>query len=258
MCAMNPRLLRPLASGIDPAVGAWRSAVLAAGSSVNGSVVKAVDEFVRGCKADGIWDAIKACCVLCGPDTIDGALVPLVGAAPTPYNFAGSDYDRLTGLVGDGSTTYLDSNRANDADPQDDKHISVYATNLGSDGGAMRGLIFAGSGGVSGSSGIGYRASDGLSPFQVNNATSTFAAGVTTGFLGASRSSSTEFIYRQNNSDATASQPSQSPIATNVLLYSRIGNITSARLAFYSIGESLDLEALDTRVSALITAIGAS
>jgi hypothetical protein len=31
-----------------------------------------------------------------------------------------------------------------------------------------------------------------------------------------------------------------------------------ARLAFYSIGESLDLALLDTRVSALITAIGAA
>jgi hypothetical protein len=232
--------------------------VLAAGSSVNGAVVKAVDEFVRGCKADGIWDAIKACCVLCGPDTIDGALVPLVGAAPTPYNFAGSDYNRLTGLVGDGSTTYLDSNRANDDDPQDDKHISVYASHVGTDSGAIRGLIFAGTGGTSGSSGIGYRNSDGVSGFLVNCATNTFNSGLTAGFVGASRSSSTEFIYRQNTSNATASQASQSPLATNVLVYSRIGNITSARLAFYSIGEALDLEALDTRVSALITAIGAS
>jgi len=33
---------------------------------------------------------------------------------------------------------------------------------------------------------------------------------------------------------------------------------TNARLAFYSIGESLDLAALDTRVSNLITAIGAA
>jgi hypothetical protein len=34
--------------------------------------------------------------------------------------------------------------------------------------------------------------------------------------------------------------------------------ITDARLAFYSIGEALDLAALDTRVSNLITAIGAA
>jgi len=31
-----------------------------------------------------------------------------------------------------------------------------------------------------------------------------------------------------------------------------------ARLAFYSIGESLDLAALDARVTALVTAIGAA
>jgi len=34
--------------------------------------------------------------------------------------------------------------------------------------------------------------------------------------------------------------------------------LSDARLAFYSIGESLDLAALDTRVSNLITAIGAA
>jgi hypothetical protein len=33
---------------------------------------------------------------------------------------------------------------------------------------------------------------------------------------------------------------------------------TTSRFAFYSIGESLDLAALDTRVSNLITAIGAA
>jgi hypothetical protein len=33
---------------------------------------------------------------------------------------------------------------------------------------------------------------------------------------------------------------------------------TNSRLAFYSIGESLDLALLDTRVTALITAIGAA
>ena len=254
---MSPRLLRPLAPSGDSDVRAYIAAVEAADTQpLEQGVKDAYRDFIVGCKSDGIWDAIKASCILAGARTLAGALVPLKGAAPLNNNFTEANYDRETGLVGDGSQTYLDSNRANDDDPQDDKHISVYATNLGSDSGAVRGLIFAGTGGTSGSSGIGYRASDGLSPFQVNcgNATSTF--GVTTGFLGASRSSSTEFVYRLNNANATASQASQSPLATTVLLYSRIGNITSARLAFYSIGESLDLAALDTRVSALITAIG--
>jgi hypothetical protein len=36
------------------------------------------------------------------------------------------------------------------------------------------------------------------------------------------------------------------------------GGKSAARLAFYSIGESIDLAKLDTRVSALITAFGAA
>jgi hypothetical protein len=45
-----------------------------------------VNAFVKGCKADGIWSAIKASCILAGADTLAGALVPLVGAAPTNFN----------------------------------------------------------------------------------------------------------------------------------------------------------------------------
>jgi hypothetical protein len=67
--------------------------------------------FVNGCKADGIWNAIKASCILAGARTLNGALVPLVGTAPTNFNFVDWCYNRKTGLVGDGSTKYLDSNR---------------------------------------------------------------------------------------------------------------------------------------------------
>jgi hypothetical protein len=85
----------------------------------------------RGTKADGtFWDALKASCILCGARTLAGALVPLAGAAPTNNNFVDADYNRETGLKGDGSTKYLDSNRANNADPQDDQHVCVYASAL--------------------------------------------------------------------------------------------------------------------------------
>jgi hypothetical protein len=50
--------------------------------------------------------------------------MPLVGSAPTNNGFIGigTDYVRKTGLVGNGSTKYLDSNRANNADPQNSNH----------------------------------------------------------------------------------------------------------------------------------------
>ena len=86
---------------------------------------QAINNFVIGCKQDGIWNAIKASCILSGARTLAGALVPLVGTAPANNGFIGigTDYVRKTGLVGDGSTKYLDSNRNNNADPQNSKHL---------------------------------------------------------------------------------------------------------------------------------------
>ena len=42
--------------------------------------------------------------------------------------------------------------------------------------------------------------------------------------------------------------------------YSNLGLLgySSSTIAFYSVGEALDLEALDARVTALVTAIGAA
>jgi hypothetical protein len=82
---------------------------------------------VKGCKADGIWDAIKASAILAGARTLDGALQPLVGSAPTNFNFISGDYNRTTGLVGDGATKYLNSNRNNNADPQSDARLAFYS-----------------------------------------------------------------------------------------------------------------------------------
>jgi hypothetical protein len=65
-------------------------------------VQSAYNDFVVGCKADGIWDAIKASCILAGARTLSGSLTPLKGAAPTNFNFVSGDYNRKTGLVGNG------------------------------------------------------------------------------------------------------------------------------------------------------------
>jgi hypothetical protein len=104
----------------DPDAGAYIAAVEAAdGQLLEFGVGKAINDFVVGCKQDKIWDAIKASCILAGARTLNGALVPLAGTAPTNFNFVSGDYNRKTGLVGDGSSKYLNSNRNNNADPQD-------------------------------------------------------------------------------------------------------------------------------------------
>ena len=79
------------------------------------------------------------------------------------------------------------------------------------------------------------------------------------GFHGSSRSASTVTAIRFNQTsfnDSTVSQaPDSEPIG--VFTYSATGSTlytSSSRLAFYSIGESLDLALLDARVTDLINA----
>ena len=241
----------------EPEAASYVAAVETAdGEPLEFGVAKAINDFVLGCKNDGIWDAIKASCILAGAKTLNGALVPLVGTAPTNNNFVSGDYDRETGLVGDGSTKYLDSNRNNNADPQNNKHISTFVTYIGT-GGTSPYLADSGS---TGSSLLILRGSTGNHGFKNNADTIAGANNKTTGFVGSSRSSSGSFDFRSPSGPSTASISSETPHNGNLCVhrFGDSGTFGDSRVAFYSIGESLDLAALDTRVSALITAIGAA
>jgi len=236
----------------DPDAVSYVAAVEAAdGQDLEFGVARAINDFVVGCKNDGIWDAIKASCILAGARTLAGALVPLVGTAPTNYNFVAGDYYRETGLKGDGSTKYLDSNRNNNADPQNSKHISVYASDWGSISGGFIGSDSTGTG-------HSHLYGTGVKYFRLHTATFySYAPATTAPFMGASRYSSAEYDVRINNLNLVAPRTSEPPSATAIKVF-RTVNYSNARLSFYSVGESLDLAALDTRVSNLITAIGAA
>ena len=221
----------------------------------------AINDFVIGCKNDGIWDAIKASCILAGARTTNGALVPLVGDAPDPYNFdlvSDTDYGRKTGLKGSGSAKYLDANRNTNADPQNNQHFGVYLSTAGTPSDSTQ-LYMGGNSGAGGLS-LGIASSQQFSRSQ----TSTFVfSGVSTsiGLVAVSRSLSASYIHRSGGSNTSITVSSQTPANSSILVFrepSVIGYYTNARIAFYSIGESLNLAALDTRVSDLITAIGAA
>jgi hypothetical protein len=270
MCAMSPRLLRPREGGFvspDADARAYLAAVrIADGSNLEPAVAKAISDFIIGCKSDGIWSAIKASCILMGARTLSGALTPLVGSAPTNNNFVSGDYDRETGLIGNSSTKYLNANRSNNADPQNSKHLSVYVTSVAET--AATGRAFIGAAGTNaGRSALGVSANT-TNTFAVVNSTASFPAGtVATGFFGATRSLSSEFVTRLGGSETTHTLPqaaSGTPADKNTFVFARENNsglaelYVDARMTFYSIGEHLDLSLLDTRVSALVTAIGAA
>jgi hypothetical protein len=254
------------ASATDPDAQAYLQAVEAVdGQALEFEVARAIDNFVLGCKADGIWNAIKASCILAGARTRLGALTPLVGTAPTSFNFVDGDYDRKTGLVGNGSTKYLDSNRAGNTDPQNNMHLAVQISTI--HGGISAAGAYAGNGGTgTGASNLfrGFTSgADTAHASRCRAATNLDVVGPNpplTGLFGISRFSAGSCVVRTAAANTTYNQASQSSATGNYFVFARENGsgspevYSNARLAFYSIGESLDLALLDARVTDLINA----
>jgi hypothetical protein len=219
----------------------------------------ALNNFIVGCKTDGIWSAIKASCILAGARTRLGALTPLTGTAPTSFNFVDGDYNRKTGLAGNGSTKRLDSNRNNNADPQNSKHISAWVSSLPTFT-TNRGLMGAGFINVSGVSTI-YSVNNTTVWTNINSSTGRQTDIPAIGLWAANRQTSTQFTSRVAGVSTNTNSTSQVPLNATIQVFGDPGgaaNPSDARIAFYSIGESLNLALLDARVTDLINAIGAA
>lgn len=255
MLLINPyRFAAPRSSDAD--VNSYILAVEAAdGQQLEAGVITAVENFVLGCKSDGIWSAIKASCILAGARTLSGALVPLVGTAPTNNNFVSADYNRETGLKGNGSSKWLNTNRNNNADPQNDNHNAAFITEVGT------GFIMAGASTVINVTFSGTNAFSAVSARNRTNLLTSYTVTAANNYLiGNSRSASSSFNIRNAGSNQTATQSSQTPLNTNLALFASIGNglYSNHRISFFSIGQSIDLAKLDTRVSNLMTALAAA
>jgi hypothetical protein len=224
-------------------------------------VSAAINAFVVGCKADGIWDAIKAACFLAGPRTLTGSLVPLAGTAPTNFNFVSGDYAAKTGLKGDGINKRLGSNRNNNADPQDSKHLAVWVSETGAITGTRASIGVGNS-----AAGTSHMARTTDARFYRLSSSGVFTASIGTagasGFIGASRSSSTGYVVRLNGENTTATATSSSPLAGAINVFARTENdgtspisFSLERLAWYSIGEAINLALIEARIAAYMAAI---
>jgi hypothetical protein len=252
-----------VAAGPDADALSYIAAVEAAdGQALEEGVATAFTNFIVGCKADGIWTAIKAACILAGARTLNGALVPLVGTAPTNNNFVSADFNRKTGLKGNGTTKYLNSNRAHNADPQNNAHLAVNMSvlvsgtrySIGADAAACFSTIL--------------HASGVLYP-RIHNSTASLSSqgnANTLGFYGVSRNAAANYVRRRPTANsATITNTSSAADSNNILVFGASqssgtiysSNIFNGSLSFYSIGESLNLALLDTRVSNLMTALAA-
>jgi hypothetical protein len=228
------------------------------GQPLEAEVKTAITLFILGCKADGIWNAIKASCILAGARTLNGALVPLTGPQPSIVGpFVSGDYDRKTGLKGNGTTKGLNTNRNNNTDPQDSKHMSIYATTAPSGSGFPRYIGTVGGTGLS-VIGVNRVSTDIFMNINSSVGIGTGAGTATaTGFIGASRNTSTSVITRLLGVSVANTNTSQSRLSSNIHIFSNggTGNFSDARVSFYSIGESLDLALLDARITTLMNAL---
>ena len=238
----------------DADAEAYLTAVEAAdGQALEDEVRQAIDTFVVSCKNLGIWNAIKSSCIMAGARTLDGALVPLKGGAPTNFNLSG--YDRKLGLVGNPIngrllTSYIPL--------QNNNHGAVWLPSQ-----PTQGKILIGN-----KDGDGFGFYPNTNSYVLANNTSgvfTFSSvgiGLTVGLIGIERSSSVSYAYRIGSlNGTTGTSNSTTPLTTPVSVFAgdpafgSQGYPTGARIAFYSFGESLDLALLDSRVSALMNTL---
>jgi len=119
---MNPRLMRPRASGVayHPEAKAWRTAALANGGTVSASTMQAVSDFCAAIDAAGVRSSFLRMNLVCGGN-LAAARTPLyrgASATGTQYGaaidtnvgpYASGDYAQATGLTGDGASKYLDT-----------------------------------------------------------------------------------------------------------------------------------------------------
>jgi hypothetical protein len=243
---------------------AYLTAVEAAdGQALESSVKSAINTFVAGCKTDGIWDAIVASCIMAGARTVAGAIVPLKGNAPTNNNFVSGDYSRKLGLLGDDSNKYLATGYNNNDTtnfPQNDSHISCYVTASQTDtAGTLVGGINLGSGNrIS----LHYATATQIAT-RNRGATASTISQAPIGFQGNTRNNSANFSRRFTTSggasDSVFTSASGTPTsdALGVFAAGNGSNFSNARMSFYSIGKSLTLSSLDSRITTLMTTLNA-
>lgn len=222
------------------------------GQALEDGVKIAFNNFVIGCKTDGIWNSIVNSCVFAGARTVAGAIVPLIGQAPTNNNFVNGDYDRKLGLKGDASTKRIDT-IGNNLLSQNNNHIYARVTVVDTTG--VSSLLMGTSQSQTGSNSMRRSATTPLTFFSMSNSASNVATTEFFNGCGMSRSSGTEFTRFLNGTSTLITQASQTPRTQTIGVFGpgRVSSNFNGRVAVYSIGAAIDLSTLDSRVTTLLS-----
>jgi hypothetical protein len=240
---------------VDPDAADYFARIVAAGSTISEPNKAAVNALVAGCKADGIWNAIKASCLLAGPDDLTGALVPLVGAAPTNFNFVAGDYNRVTGLKGNGGGNYLDAGISAAAIGQDNLSLAVFFSVVDTNS-VVDGIAGNYVGNSANNWAFLQKQTNMTALGAANSNFANFGVTLAAGLFGVSRAAAGNYTRRVAGTTAAIAAASASPSSAPILVFRRGDGVGSLqRSSFYHIGEALDLALLDARLATYMSSL---
>lgn len=238
------------------------------GQPLEPEVKLAVNRFVRQCKRDaspvaGIsnWEAIKACCLMAGPRTLAGALVPLRGPAPTNFNFVAGDYNATLGLTGNSSNKVLNTNYNISTLTTGNIHGCVYSTSALEPAGLRYMFGNQGAGSIelspNAANDLRGRFND-VSDTILTYPAGTFGNGVGLFLLQRSPDKIDKVQYNFPHGSGEVSSVGTSPGGNIICVFNR--NTTSSvgypgRLSWYSLGESVNEPALRAALDTYMEAI---
>jgi hypothetical protein len=234
------------------------------GQRLESQVRGAINAFVIGCKTDGTWTSLVTSCIMAGARTVAGAITPLVGNAPTNNNFVIGDYSRTLGLLGNDSNKYLATGYNNNDTtnfPQNDSHISCYVSATQTD---TSGVFVGTQATIGGILTLGYSSTAQIF-FRNRAGTSRLFSVAPLGFQASTRNNGANFSSRATQSggsisDITTTAASFAPSNQLFGVFCGFSSTTAnqfsaARMSFYSIGKSLTLSSLDSRVTTLMNTL---
>lgn len=247
------------------------SADLASGSGVGTLEIdacNAIAAFIDGLIADNMLavsngiinqatSKIKAACIMAGARTPAGALTPLVGPAPTAFNIISDNYSRKTGIGPTVGSAYLQINRLNNDDPQNNNHNCVFVTER------QIGSIITG--GTPFNTGDNYIDVNGPNyRIKSRDASSSTVAWTsptltTANLVGTSRASSSGFTFIADDVATFITSTSQTPSSKPILVFARMGTVVEGfgihRIGYYGAGESINLSLLNSRLKTLFNSL---
>lgn len=229
------------------------------------SIPLAIDQFVRDCKNDNIWDSISYCVPFLESLSYSNgsSWYPLKdpslpygepGLQTTGYNIA--SYDRYRGITGNGTSTYISC--AFNSTSQNNNHYAVYTTAIGTGPLLSQGFTEIGESYMDIVPGLG-----GTRHTNKNGSLATSgsdAMNISDGFFGMSRNNSENYSIRMPGFSGTRTLKSLSSSTPDPFyILARYGNTgaldayASHRISIFTCGTSIDLEKLEKNMTALKT-----